>query len=401
LWLCGVPPDGAGNSDASDWTNSDGTWDYTRKPIVEGSVTWVSDFEISLDGNGKRIITGNSLPDHPTGVFPIDTLSNSESIIQKYISDNTSDGYSSAVIGKWHVSASSDLNAPEDFGVDYYSGIIRGSVSDYYNWTQTSGGVQKTINTYTTTHFVDQSIDWIQQQSKPFFLWLAFNAPHTPFHRPPLHLISDQSLSGNEAAINANPLPYYLASIEAMDKEIARLITSMTSEQKENTVFIFMGDNGTPPQVVQAPYIENGAKNTLFQGGVNVTLIICGKDVTRKNIIENALGQTPDMFATLADLAGTGSVDYEDGKSLKPLLSDASGTKRTFAYSEQFGNTSTVKDGYTIRNENYKLIHLESGTEYFYQLSSDPFEQNNLLSGSLSNEAQQNLDQLREIKAGL
>lgn len=72
LWLCGVPADGAGNSDASDWTNPDGTWDYTRKPMVEGSVSWISEFEIALEGNGKRIITGNSLPGHPTGVFPID-----------------------------------------------------------------------------------------------------------------------------------------------------------------------------------------------------------------------------------------------------------------------------------------------------------------------------------------
>ena len=72
LWLCGVPSDGAGNSDASDWTNEDGTWDYTRKPIVEGSLTWISEFEVSLDGQGNRIITGNALPDHPTGVFPID-----------------------------------------------------------------------------------------------------------------------------------------------------------------------------------------------------------------------------------------------------------------------------------------------------------------------------------------
>jgi hypothetical protein len=72
LWLCGVPANGAGNSDASDWTNPDGTWDYTRKPIVEGSLTWVSEFEIMLDGNGNRVITGNALPTHPTGVFPID-----------------------------------------------------------------------------------------------------------------------------------------------------------------------------------------------------------------------------------------------------------------------------------------------------------------------------------------
>ncbi|MCB9313812.1 MAG: YHYH protein [Lewinellaceae bacterium] len=71
LWLCGVPQNGAGNDDASDWTNADGTWDYTRKPQVGGNVVWISEFEVTLDGNGNRIITGNALPSHPTGVFPI------------------------------------------------------------------------------------------------------------------------------------------------------------------------------------------------------------------------------------------------------------------------------------------------------------------------------------------
>ncbi len=71
LWLCGLPQDGAGNDDASDWTNADGTWDYDRKPQVEGNVTWDSEFTESLDGNGNRIITGNALPNHPTGIFPI------------------------------------------------------------------------------------------------------------------------------------------------------------------------------------------------------------------------------------------------------------------------------------------------------------------------------------------
>lgn len=71
LWLCGLPSNGAGNSDASDWTNADGTWDYTRKPQVDGNVTWISEFNVSLDGNGNRIITGNALPNHPTGIFPI------------------------------------------------------------------------------------------------------------------------------------------------------------------------------------------------------------------------------------------------------------------------------------------------------------------------------------------
>lgn len=71
LWLCGLPSNGAGNTDASDWTNADGSWDYIRKPQVEGEVTWISEFNVSLDGNGNRVITGNALPDHPTGVFPI------------------------------------------------------------------------------------------------------------------------------------------------------------------------------------------------------------------------------------------------------------------------------------------------------------------------------------------
>ena len=106
------------------------------------------------------------------------------------------------------MSGNSPLDAPEKLGVQYFSGIMRGGVSDYYNWTQTSGGQEQTITTYATTHFVNQSISWINQQQRPYFLWLAFNAPHTPFHRPPLNLIKDQSLADNAAEIRSNPLPY-------------------------------------------------------------------------------------------------------------------------------------------------------------------------------------------------
>lgn len=341
-----------------------------------------------------------------TGVGGVQTsqneiLQSSETIVQQYIKENTSNEYASAVIGKWHVSSSSQLTAPEDFGVDYYRGIFKGAVEDYYDWTETSNGIQKNVTTYTTTHFVNESINWIQQQSKPFFLWLAFNAPHTPFHRPPLELISDQSLSDNQATINANPFPYYLASIEAMDTEIGRLIASLSTDQRENTVFIFLGDNGTPPKVAQTPYTENGTKSTLFEGGINTPLIFSGKNILRTNTVETALTQAPDIFATIADIAGAESGNYQDGISLKPLFTNPNATKRTYVYSEQFGNTSTANDGYALRNEQYKLIHLEDGTEYLYQLNTDPFEQNDLLSNPLSIEAQENLDQLKQIKMDL
>lgn len=328
-------------------------------------------------------------------------MQSSETVIQKYITDKTNNKYSNAVIGKWHVSGGANLSAPESLGVQYYSGFLVGAVPDYFNWTQTSNGTQQNITTYTTTHFINQASTWVQQQTKPFFLWLALNAPHSPFHRPPLNLITNQTLVDNQATINANPLPYYLAAIEAMDKEIGRLIGSMTASQKENTVFVIMGDNGTPTQVAQAPYSSTKAKSSLYQGGINTPLIICGKNVTRKNISENALVQSPDMFTTFADITGAGSANYQDGISLKPLFTNAFATKRTFAYSEFFGNTPSTNDGYTLRNENYKYIKLQSGTEYLYKLSNDPFEVTNLILNPLTVEAQQNLDALKAIKATL
>lgn len=72
LWLCRVPEDGAGAAASDDWTNSDGTWNYITKPKVEGSNVFNSEFTVSLDGEGKRIITGNNLPTTPTGTFPIE-----------------------------------------------------------------------------------------------------------------------------------------------------------------------------------------------------------------------------------------------------------------------------------------------------------------------------------------
>ena len=107
------------------------------------------------------------------------------------------------------------------------------------------------------------------------------------------------------------------------------------------------------------------------------------------------------MFATIADLAGVETNNYQDGVSLQPLLTDANATKRTFIYTEQFGNTNNANDGYAIRNETYKFIQLEDGTEYLFQLNNDTLEQDNLLSGNLSEEAQQNLDALKQIKADL
>ena len=332
---------------------------------------------------------------------PPSVLDSKEIIIQKYIKDKTNDKYATALIGKWHLSSRNDLTAPENFGINYFSGLMSGGVSDYYDWTQITNGVQGKKTTYITTELVNNSINWIKEQNKPFFLWLALNAPHTPFHRPPLNLIEDQSLSDNTASINANKYTYYLAAIEAMDKEIGRLIASLTPAQKENTVFIIMGDNGTPRQVAQKPYTANGTKGTLFQGGINTPFIISGKNVNRKNAIENSLVQAQDLFPTFASIAGIETSKYQDGISITPLFNRAIDINRTFVYTEQFGHANSRMDGYTIRNKDYKLIHLDNGTEYLYKINTDPFEKVNLLTNILTTDAQENLNQLKVYKANL
>ena len=103
--------------------------------------------------------------------------------------------------------------------------MMGGGVGDYFNWQETVNGQSSTRTTYNTSAIVDSGIDWISQQNNPWFVWMAFAAPHTPFHLPPNSLHS-RVLSGTQQDINANPQDYYFAMIEALDTEIGRLLDS-------------------------------------------------------------------------------------------------------------------------------------------------------------------------------
>ncbi len=309
-----------------------------------------------------------------TNVMKVDdVLSTSETSIQKYL-DNSNAGYSHAVIGKWHLSR--DTQHPLHMGVGYYAGLLSGGVQSYTNWNFTENGQTNNSSEYTTTKFTDLAIDWIDTQTQPWFLWLAYNAPHTPFHLPPSNLHSQGSLPTDDGSIDANPLPYYLAMLEAMDSEIGRLLNSLSTEEKDNTVIIFIGDNGTPNQVAQE-YAGQRAKGSVYQGGVNVPMIISGKNVTRVNQIEDALLNTTDIFATIADIAETGTVEINDSKSFKELFTIPNVNFRDYIYTE-IGKDNGGFD-YTIRNSTHKYIRFENGNEAFYNLSNNALENPNLL----------------------
>ncbi len=315
-----------------------------------------------------------------TGVkFANDVLSNSENILQNYISQQTNNSYATAVIGKWHLAGNGNNTFnPEDFGIDYYEGLLGGGVLNYNQWRITSDGESRIESSYITEKFTDLSIDWIQQQNKPWFLCLSYTAPHTPFHAPPSEMHSQGNLP--EYSTQLDPFPYYLAAVEAMDYQIGRLLESMSSDERRNTLIIFIGDNGTPEQVVQLPYTPSKAKGSLYQGGINTPLIVAGANVNRLGVTDPSLISSTDLFATIADIAGASMTNIHDSKSFKHLLSNT-GEHREFQYSESDNGSINY---WVISNGTFKLFTYENGTQEMYNLINDPYESINLLNSALS-----------------
>jgi hypothetical protein len=327
-------------------------------------------------------------------------LSLNETIIPKMLNLFSPNGISKACIGKWHVttSAPAGYNYPNTMGYDHYEGNLSGALGQpgqlaigYDNWTKITNGVSSNCTNYATTENVNNAISYINSQpaTKPFYLHLAFNAPHTPYHLPPANLITNTSLSGLQADITANPVPYFQAMVEAMDKEIGRFFDYLVSSGKWNTTdIIFIGDNGDDPLVAQS----SPSKGSLYQAGVTVPFIISGPDVVNPNRTSNALVNTADIFATILELFGDANwrtripTTTVDSKSLMPILLNQATTVRPWAFTEVFKLTPTSGDGKTIRNADYKLIKFDNGTEKFFNLTNSPLETaaRDLLTGTLT-----------------
>ena len=322
------------------------------------------------------IITGKY--GYHTGVkWANNVLSTSETSLQKYINDNTNNTYATAITGKWHLSGSNRTFNPETFGIDYYAGLITGGTPNYFNWSLTEDEVSSNVSQYATSKFTDLAIDWINGQNKPWFMWLAYNAPHTPFHVPPTDMHSQGNLPAYILGMDATP--YYMAAIEAMDFEIGRLLNSIPQNERENTTIIFIGDNGTPEQVAQTPYSSTTSKGTLYQGGINTPLFVSGNGVSRIGNDDNLITSS-DLFATISEIAGVSINQINDSRSFKSLFSQSS-TLRSFQYSEMDDGTDNI---WAISNGTYKLFEYANGNLEFYDLTNDPYEQNNLLNGILT-----------------
>ncbi len=317
----------------------------------------------------------------------IDTSEMSIAKLLKYYAPIT---YNTACVGKWHLTINQPAKRlnPNKLGFDLYSGNFNGAIPNYYNYQRIKNGVLDTVTTYATTQTVNDAIGWMDTMntSKPFFLWLAFNAPHDPFHLPPSSLCDTAGLSGTNADITAFPEKYFKAAIEAMDTEIGRLLAYLNlNNLSDSTNIIFIGDNGNQGQVAQIAD-PTKSKGTIYDYGVHVPMIIAGPAVVNGNRTSNELINTPDLFATIAELSGfpnwKNSIPLAitiDSKSFLPIIKNQTTINRTWVFSETFNTPATVDDGKTIRNQDYHLLRFDNGNEEFYNQTLDVEENNNLL----------------------
>jgi len=323
------------------------------------------------------IITGKTGSNSGVNSVP-GNLAASQVVLQEYLENNAlTQNYASAVFGKWHIGVGAADTHPGDVGVDYFAGNLT-NLNDYYDWTLTTNGVSESTSDYNTTKITDLSIEWIASQNTPWFAWVAYSAPHSPFHLPPSELHNRSSLTGDAVDIAANRRDYYLAAIEAMDTEIGRLLTSLGSAELENTLVIFIGDNGTPNGVLDG-FDRGKAKGSLYQGGVAVPLIVSGAGVERANERDDSLIQATDLFATVAEVAGAGIDQIHDSRSFAHTFSESSNDTRGLVFTEY---ESTSVTGWAVRNGEYKLIEFNDGRQELYQLNDNFFEQSNLLQSS-------------------
>ena len=357
------------------------------------------------------LLTG--LYGHNTGVTAVNNIlpGSTTSIFELLAASSSSPRYKMAVFGKWHLAGAGQnrVNHVEETGVPLFKGILGGLISNYYSWSlESSTAPSANTTVYSTTALTDFAIDFIRNQSaaEPWFVYLPYNAPHGTapgdgFQVPPRNLFTvdvGARPAGDPTVYNGD-IPVYQSVIQALDSEIGRLFRAMDQAgQLNNTVTIFMGDNGTPRSVKDTASRIRNSKGSVYEGGVRVPLIVAGAGVTRTGR-ESHLVTVADMYATIAQLAGVPLTNnsINNSYSVVPLLSGSQATSgRKYSFAEHCPNTGAGTKQFAIRDQRYKLLYNGTAWEMF-DLQSDPWETTNLYGNAQHAGARATL--LRELAA--
>ena len=299
-------------------------------------------------------------------------------------------GYRTALVGKWHLGHADPKYWPRQRGFDHQYGPLIGEI-DYFtheqhgvvDWYRNNQVVKE--EGYSTTLLGNEAVRLVHEHdpATPLYLYLAFNAAHTPYQATPEYLqryghVEDPSRRA------------YAGSITAMDDQIGRVLAALDRKKmRENTLVVFMSDNGGTFNAMFAgegdmskvkipcdngPYREG--KASLYEGGTRVAALVNWPGRVKAGSTVDGMIHVVDWYPTLVGLAGgqTGKAKPLDGMNVWRTISEGEPSPRT----EVVYNVEPFRAG--IRRGDWKLIWrtlLPSAVE-LYNVAQDPSEKANV-----------------------
>jgi arylsulfatase A-like enzyme len=299
-------------------------------------------------------------------------------------------GYKTAIIGKWHLGHADKKYWPSQRGFDYQYGAMIGEL-DYFtheehhvlDWYRDNKPVRE--KGYTTTLLGNDAVKYIEKQdaSTPFYLYLTFNAPHTPYQAPKEYIQRYPNIADPTRRI-------YAGMVTALDDEIGRVVAALNKKGvRDNTLIIFHSDNGGTKNAMFAGVMadmskvkipcDNGpyrdGKASLFEGATRVCACANWPGHIKAQTVDGII-HAVDIYPTLAKLAGASTAKCKplDGLNVWDTIAEGKPSPRSeFVY-----NIEPFRAA--IRQGDWKLIWrtmLPSSVD-LYNLAKDPTESDNL-----------------------
>lgn len=304
-------------------------------------------------------------------------------------------GYQTALTGKWHLGLSLD-SGPNNYGFDYTYGYLHGQIDQYKHvykygdrtWHRNGRFVDE--EGHATDLITNEAIKYltkIREKSKPFFLEVTFSVPHFPLQE------EDKWVEPYKETIENDSRRIFAASVAHMDNSIQKILDALKNEKlQENTLVIFVSDNGGQQNWFPAPKEYNGEhgpndvlgdnrplrdwKSSLYEGGIRVPSIVYWPGKIEHKI-SNEVISVADLLPTIAALTGSqiGNDAELDGKDVWPAIANGGSTGKR----EVYGRT---KQQIALRYGDWKLVHNgktpDKGSQELYDLNTDPNEKNDV-----------------------
>jgi arylsulfatase A-like enzyme len=278
-------------------------------------------------------------------------------------------GYATATYGKWHNGMQPPYH-PNARGFDDFYGFCSGHWGNYYSPMLEHNGEIIQGNGFVVDDFTERGMNFIDQnKGKPFFLYLAYNTPHSPMQVPEKwwNKFENKNLEMLHRDPEREDIPFTqaaLAMCENIDWNVGRIVEKVEElGLSENTIIIFLSDNG--PNGWRWNGGMKGRKGSNDEGGVRVPMFMKWEGTLESGKTIKEIAGVIDLLPTLADLAG---IDHStahpiDGVSLKPLLTEKNPDwEDRLIFSYWSGNTSVRSQKFRLDNQG-QLFDMENDPE--------------------------------------